>query len=428
MPDHSSADPAGNRPRVLHLISDSRRGGAQNFARDLHRELSRRGQSSELCALAPHPANHVCPAGAGRDSGGRDSGHRDHAGRGSGSQDSADQGAESADPAPGSADSAAADCSAAAALRSAAVLGPGRLHPSTLRALRAAARAADVVLAHGSDTLAACALALAGTRTPFVYVSVGHPRYWTANRLRRVRGGALMHRAAAVTTLTDEARVVLEEQFRLPEGKVHVIPNSRAAESYPPADGRDDRRAARHALGLPADVLLVAWIGAIAPEKRLDLALDVLDRLPDVRLAVAGDGPLRETLARHPAAARAHFLGPLPDPAPLYRAADALLLTSDSEGVPGALIEAALAGVPAVATDVGWVREVVRDGATGALVAPGDPLALAEALGKVLAVNRAGLGAAARAHALEHFELGAVVDAWQQLVAEVWTAGPEGTR
>ncbi|MFE4398267.1 MULTISPECIES: glycosyltransferase family 4 protein [Streptomycetaceae] len=420
MPDHLSADPAGNRPRVLHLISDSRRGGAQNFARDLHRELGRRGQASALCALAPHPAVPSGPGGAGRDSTGPGS-----AGR---SPDSAGPGSGSASPDPEAAGRSAVDCSAAAGLRSAAVLGPGRLHPSTLRALRSASRAADVVLAHGSDTLAACALALAGTRTPFVYVSVGHPRYWTANRLRRVRGGALMHRAAAVTTLTDEARVVLEEQFRLPDGKVHVIPNSRAAESYPPADGRDDRRAARHALGLPADVLLVAWIGAIAPEKRLDLALDVLDRLPDVRLAVAGDGPLRESLARHPAAARAHFLGSLPDPAPLYRAADALLLTSDSEGVPGALIEAALAGVPAVATDVGWVREVVRDGATGALVAPGDPLALAEALGKVLAVNRAGLGAAARAHALEHFELGAVVDAWQQLVAEVWTAGPEAAR
>ncbi|MFF2750338.1 glycosyltransferase [Kitasatospora sp. NPDC058048] len=428
MPDHLSADPAGNRPRVLHLISDSRRGGAQNFARDLHRELGRRGQSSALCALAPHPAVHPGPVESRRDcadpgpDSGSGGGGSDSAGR---APDAAGRAPDSADRGPGSAGRASADCSAASGLRSAAVLGPGRLHPSTLRALRAAARAADVVLAHGSDTLAACALALAGTRTPFVYVSVGHPRYWTANRLRRVRGGALMHRAAAVTTLTEEARVVLEEQFRLPEGKVHVIPNSRAAESYPPADGRDDRRAARHALGLPADVLLVAWIGAIAPEKRLDLALDVLDRLPDVRLAVAGDGPLREALARHPAAARAHFLGPLSDPAPLYRAADALLLTSDSEGVPGALIEAALAGVPAVATDVGWVREVVRDGATGALVAPGDPLALAEALGKVLAVNRAGLGAAARAHALEHFELGAVVDAWQHLVAEVWTAGPE---
>lgn len=184
-------------------------------------------------------------------------------------------------------------------------------------------------------------------------------------------------------------------------------------------------RAARHALGLPADGLLVAWIGAIAPEKRLDLALDALDRLPDVRLpdvrlAVAGDGPQRAALEQHPAAARAHFLGTLADPGPLYRAADALLLTSDSEGVPGVLIEAGLAGLPAVATDVGWVRSVVRDGVTGALVAPGDPLALAEALAKVLAGDRAALGAAARAHTLAQNELGVVTDAWQGLFTEVW--------
>ncbi|MDH6710226.1 glycosyltransferase involved in cell wall biosynthesis [Kitasatospora sp. MAA19] len=440
MPDDTSADPAGTRPRVLHLISEPRRGGAQNFARDLHRELRRRGQASALCALAPHPAprpagpalpgprTEACTGECTGAHGAHPTAHGAHPTAHGAHPTAHDVRPTAHDVRPDAYDARPDTYADAAGLHAAAVLGSGRLHPGTLRALRATARAADVVLAHGSDTLAACALALAGTRTPFVYVSVGHPRYWTANRLRRVRGGALMHRAAAVTTLTTEARTVLEEQFRLPDGKVHVIPNSRAAESYPPADGRADRRAARHALGLPADVLLVAWIGAIAPEKRLDLALDVLDRLPDVRLAVAGDGPLRETLARHPAAARAHFLGALPDPAPLYRAADALLLTSDSEGVPGALIEAALAGVPAVATDVGWVREVVRDGATGALVAPGDPLALAEALAKVLACNRAGLGAAARAHALEHFELGAVVDAWQRLVAEVWAGGGAGAR
>ncbi|MER7756745.1 glycosyltransferase family 4 protein [Kitasatospora sp. NPDC097643] len=429
MPDHTSADAAGTRPRILHVISDPRRGGAQNFARDLHRELRRRGQASALRALAPPPgARGYGPALPGPPEARSGSSEARSGPPGARFGAVAEARAELSDE-PSSTRRATLDVRLLApGPRAALALGPGRLRPATLRALRSAARAADVVLAHGSDTLAACALALAGTRTPFVYVSVGHPRYWTANRLRRVRGGALLHRAAAVTTLADGARAVLEEQFALPAGKVHVIPNSRAAESYPPADGRAGRRAARQALGLPSDVLLVAWIGAIAPEKRLDLALDVLDRLPDVRMAVAGDGPLREALARHPAAARAHFLGALPDPAPLYRAADALLLTSDSEGVPGALIEAALAGVPAVATDVGWVHEVVRDGATGALVAPGDPLALAEALGKVLACNGPGLGAAARAHALEHFELGAVVDDWQRLVAEVWADSTAATR
>ncbi|MFB7617415.1 glycosyltransferase family 4 protein [Kitasatospora sp. NPDC056181] len=367
MPDATPAKTAGTRPRILHLITDPRRRGAQSLARDLHRELRRRGQASALRALAPHPDAH-----------------------------------------PDAPDT-----------RATTVLGPGRLHPATLRALRAAARTADLVVAHGSATLPACALALAGTRTPFVYVSIGDPRHWTASPLRRLRTGVLLHRAAAVTALADEARAVLQDRFRLPAGKVRTIPNARAADRYPPADGPADRRAARHALGLPADGLLVAWIGAIAPEKRLDLALDALDRLPDVRLAVAGDGPLRTALEQHPAAARAHFLGTLADPAPLYRAADALLLTSDSEGVPGVLIEAALAGLPAVATDVGWVRSVVQDGRTGALTAPGDPLALAEALAKVLAGDRAALGAAAREHALAHSELGVVADRWQALFTAV---------
>ncbi|MEV0192549.1 glycosyltransferase family 4 protein [Kitasatospora purpeofusca] len=371
MPEATPVRTAGTRPRILHLITDPRRRGAQSLARDLHRELRRRGQASALRALAPHPDAH-----------------------------------------PDAPDT-----------RATAVLGPGRLHPRTLGALRAAARTADLVVAHGSSTLPACAIALAGTRTPFVYVSIGDPRHWSAGPVRRLRTGALLHRAAAVTALADEATELLVERFRLPAARVRTVPNARSADRYPPAADEADRRAARQALGLPTDGLLVAWLGAIAPEKRLDLALDALGRLPDVRLAVAGDGPQRAALERHPAAARAHFLGTLADPAPLYRAADAVLLSSDSEGVPGVLIEAALAGLPAVATDVGWVGSVVRDGVTGALVAPGDPPALAEALAKVLAGDRAGLGAAARAHALAHNELDVVADSWQRLFGEVCGRG-----
>ncbi|MFB6891283.1 glycosyltransferase family 4 protein [Kitasatospora sp. NPDC056327] len=375
MPEATPVRTAGTRPRILHLISDPRRSGPQNLARDLHHELRRRGQASALRALAPHPDAHPD----------------------------------------------------APETRATAVLGPGRFHPRTLAALRTAARTADLVVAHGSATLSSCALALAGARTPFVYASVGDPRRWTAGPVRRLRTGVMMHRAAAVTTLADEARELLVERFRLPAGTVHTIPNARSADHYPPARGKAERRAARQSLGLPPDGLLVAWIGPIAQEKRLDLALDALDRLPDVRLAVVGDGPQRTALERHPAAARTHFLGILADPTPLYHAADAILLSSDSESVPGVVIEAALAGLPAVATDVGWVSSVLRDGTTGALVAPGDPPALAEALAKVLAGDRTGLGAAARAHALAHCEFDVVADAWQRLFSEVCERdGPGG--
>ncbi|KQV16590.1 hypothetical protein ASE03_23955 [Kitasatospora sp. Root187] len=352
---------------MLHLITDPRGRGAQNLARDLHAELLRRGAPSVLRALQPHadaPPEHDAP-----------------------------------------------------------VLGPSRHHPATLRALRAAARQADVVVAHGSSTLQACAVGLLGTGVPFVYVNIGDPRHWTASLSRRLRVGAFLHRAAAVSAISDGARTVLLERFRLPARKVRTIPNGRAADAYRPAAGpaerEAERRGAREELGLPPQGPVVAWIGALAPEKRLDLALAAIDRLPGVHLAVAGDGPLGGSF---PLTDRVHFLGRLADPGVLYRAADALLLTSDSEGVPGVLIEAALAELPAVATDVGWVGDVVLDGRTGALVRPGDPAALAEALGRVLAGDRAALGAAARAHALARFDLAVVTDSWQHLLSQVTPA------
>ncbi|MDH6579438.1 glycosyltransferase family 4 protein [Kitasatospora sp. MAP5-34] len=357
------SDAASAPPRVLHLVTDPGRFGAQNFARDLHAELLRRGQPSELRALHPQPRT--------------------------------SQGAP-ADDLP--------------------VLGPSGYHPTALRALRAAAREADVVVAHGSTTLQACALGLLGSGIPFVYVTSGDPRTGPDGWARRLWTAAFLHCAAAVSAVSDGARQVLIQSCRLPAARVRTIPNGRATERFRPAGSEEERRCARELLGLPARGPLVAWIGSAAADKRFDLALDVLDRLPDVHLAVAGDCPLPDSQTDH--TGRAHFLGRLADSAPLYRAADALLLTSDSEGVPGALIEGTLAGLPAVATDVGWVRDLVLDGVTGALVGPGDAAALAEALGKVLA-GSARLGAAAREHTLARFDLAVVTDAWLLLLQQV---------
>ncbi len=72
-----------------------------------------------------------------------------------------------------------------------------------------------------------------------------------------------------------------------------------------------------------------------------------------------------------------------------------------------------------MATDVGWVSDVVRPGETGLLAPPGDPAALAAALRTLLAADRTRYAAAARAHALAHFDLAPVTTAWQHLLREV---------
>jgi glycosyltransferase involved in cell wall biosynthesis len=135
---------------------------------------------------------------------------------------------------------------------------------------------------------------------------------------------------------------------------------------------------------------------------------------------LAGDGPERpplEALAASAAPGRVRFLGATDEPETVLAAADLLALSSDSEGVPGVLIEAGLAGVPVVATDVGWIRDVVRHGETGLLVPPGDPALFAAALRKALG-ERDAFGQAARAHCVAEFDMERVTDKWQQLIED----------
>lgn len=82
------------------------------------------------------------------------------------------------------------------------------------------------------------------------------------------------------------------------------------------------------------------------------------------------------------------------------------------------LLEAAASGLPCVATDAGGVREIVLDGRTGFVVPPGDPAPLAAAMSRLAqmpAEERRRMGTSARAHAVAHFSLDAVVAQWEAL-------------
>lgn len=243
-------------------------------------------------------------------------------------------------------------------------LGPS---PRSLRTVRALAREAaehDVVVAYGSATLPACAFALARVRTPFVYRSIGDPQRWVRGRVHRARTGWLMRRAAHVVALWPGGQASIRSLYGLPAQRVSCIPNAR---SLPSADEMPSD-AARMLWGLPPDAPVAAWAGALSEEKRpLDAvraAAALRETHPDAWLVMAGDGPLRaEVEAAAQRALPGHHLlvGNLPSLAPLWAAADVALLTSRTEGMPGVLIEARLRGLPAVATDVGAVRDVVSD-------------------------------------------------------------------
>jgi glycosyltransferase involved in cell wall biosynthesis len=151
-------------------------------------------------------------------------------------------------------------------------------------------------------------------------------------------------------------------------------------------------------------VTLVARLTPIKrPERFVELAAALAGVHPDVEFLVAGGGELLEPLRALAMRLRApvRFLGWMSDVETVYSASDVVVLTSDNEGMPVSLIEAALAGRPCVTTDVGGASEVVASGTTGIVTAT-DVGALAAAVGRLLDDEelRQTMGAAAaeRAH------------------------------
>ena len=165
----------------------------------------------------------------------------------------------------------------------------------------------------------------------------------------------------------------------------------------------------------------IAVLGALADEKQLDLALRAVAPIPEAVVLVAGDGPNRaaiETLAHALLPGRVRFLGTVADVRPILHAADAIVVTSRTEGLPGALIEAGLCGVPAVAVDVGGVGEIVIDGRTGRLLPTPDVEAITQAIVDVLA-RRAELGAEARIVCEQRFDTASTLDRWEHLLTTI---------
>ena len=181
----------------------------------------------------------------------------------------------------------------------------------------------------------------------------------------------------------------------------------------------------RTALGLPADAPLVGVIGRLVPIKDHLTLLHAMKALPGVHLAVIGDGELRAALEgatrQIGIADRVHFTGWWTDVPAAISDLDVVALTSRNEGTPVALIEAAAAAVPVVATDVGGVRTVVQDEVTGLLTPPGDAPTAAAKLARLLAdpVARRRMGDAGRHRVRDRFGQGRLLHDVRALYTEL---------
>lgn len=228
--------------------------------------------------------------------------------------------------------------------------------------------------------------------------------YFSPSKTRAV---ALVERSLARRTTTLAvvgSRVrddLLEAGIGKPEQYVVVPPGV----PEPRTVSRDDARAE---LRLPRDAPIIAFVARLTAVKRPDRFAEVAHRVsrecPGAHFAVAGEGALLDALRNQcaPLGDRVHFLGWQADVGAVYAAANVVALTSDNEGMPVSLIEAAMCGRPAVTTDVGSASEVVAHGETG-YVATLDPECIANALVRLLTspdlANKMGQAAAVRARA-----------------------------
>ena len=171
--------------------------------------------------------------------------------------------------------------------------------------------------------------------------------------------------------------------WELDPKRISVLPNP--APELPELAPRDELRAELDFSG-PT----LAFAGRLGPQKALGVALQAVAAVPDVSLAIAGDGPERDELEQRVSTLglrdRVHFLGALSreDVLRLFRAADAVILSSSWENLPHTVLEALAVGTPVIATAVGGVPEIVRDGENGLLVPADDPVALAEAIRRLV--------------------------------------------
>jgi glycosyltransferase involved in cell wall biosynthesis len=235
----------------------------------------------------------------------------------------------------------------------------------------------DLVHAHNPGMAAVAALAtLRGRRPPALVTVQGVPEedYAATSRVLRLAGLPVVGCGPGVSAALEERGVV----------PIATIGNA-VGSAPPPAD----RAALEREWEVEPGAALVAAVGRLVHQKNHALAIRALARVPRAHLVVLGEGPLQPDLGSEARAAgvadRVTLAGGRADAWAIVAAADAFVMPSHWEGLPLAALEALAAGTPVVATAVRGLRELLVDGESGLLVPPGDEEALAAALRRVLA-------------------------------------------
>ncbi len=237
----------------------------------------------------------------------------------------------------------------------------------------------------------------------------------------------LLRRAWATVVPSKNLERIAKRQFRLPAARVRYVPNGINCDWFAPGDAGS----VPEELGLAELDPVLCSVGHLRREKNLPLLLRALahPKLERAGLIIAGDGPLRpelERLAREfGLERRIRFTGRVEDPRPYYRAAGLFVMSSDTEQMPVALLEAMACGLPAVCTAVGDCAEMLGGAIKPWIVPPGDlaayQAALLEAAGDPAKLRQA--GRANRERCLRDYSEEAMVERYRDLYTAAVSGG-----
>lgn len=245
----------------------------------------------------------------------------------------------------------------------------------------------------------------------------------TYSRTTMVLRRTCMQLSAMVIALTQRHKLFIMEYYRVKEKNIHIIPNSVDFRRF---ETDVDKSLNRARLNLPSDKPVIGMVATLRPLKAHEIFLQAAQRtlksVPDAHFLIVGDGSERGNLEKYASElgieASIHFLGERTDIPEILACIDLFVLSSRQETFPISVLEAMAASKPVVATNVGFLDELVLHGETGFLVPPDDFDHLANVMQILLtepALARR-MGATGRKRVEAHFSVGKTLAAFEKVV------------
>jgi len=283
----------------------------------------------------------------------------------------------------------------------------------------------------GANAYAYAASRLAGRRRLVVSSRTTMP---IRSGVQRKLHAWVFRRASMVIANSERVGDFTVAYYGVSRSRLRVVPNGVAMGEY--AGAGEERAASRGDLGLPPTAVVGGTLGRLSREKNLGLFVETAAALaresPSLAFLLVGGGPefepVRAAVRSLGMEGRILLSGPRADVPRVLAALDYFIMTSDTEGLPNAIMEAMASGLPVVSTRVGGVPELVADGETGLLVAAGDAGAMLDAARRIAldAGLRRAMGEAGRRRIAEGFSVERMVERTRAVYDEVMSRADSG--